>query len=177
MVMQAIEQLNRCALAHDFLAEEAWLSALNEIASRDDLNTKLSGLAAAVLLERGQLDSARLQQEVSRRLSKGVPADLGAGWFEGLAMKNRFALIARLSLWSSLDDYLNTLDDEEFKRALVFLRRAFADFTAAEKDEIAENLGEIWGINPRQTSEAVNAPLDEEAQTLINSLDDFDFDF
>ena len=177
MVMQAIEQLNRCALAHDFLAEEAWLSALNEIASRDDLNTKLSGLAAAVLLERGQLDSARLQQEVSRRLSKGVPADLGAGWFEGLAMKNRFALIARLSLWSSLDDYLNTLDDEEFKRALVFLRRAFADFTAAEKDEIAENLGEIWGINPRQTSEAVSAPLDEEAQTLINSLDDFDFDF
>ena len=123
------------------------------------------------------MDTLRLQQEVSRRLSKGVPADLGAGWFEGLAMKNRYALIARLSLWASLDEYLATLDDEEFKRALVFLRCAFADFTAAEKDQIAENLGEIWGVDQREVSEAVNAPLNEEAQTLIDSLDEFDFDF
>ena len=176
-LVQALDKLDRCALAHDFLAQDAWLQALEDIASRDDLNTKLSGLAAAVLLERGQMDTLRLQQEVSRRLSKGVPADLGAGWFEGLAMKNRYALIARLSLWASLDEYLATLDDEEFKRALVFLRRAFADFTAAEKDQIAENLGEIWGVDQREVSEAVNAPLNEEAQTLIDSLDEFDFDF
>ena len=176
-LVQALDKLDRCALAHDFLAQDAWLQALEDIASRDDLNTKHSGLAAAVLLERGQMDTLRLQQEVSRRLSKGVPADLGAGWFEGLAMKNRYALIARLSLWASLDEYLATLDDEEFKRALVFLRRAFADFTAAEKDQIAENLGEIWGVDQREVSEAVNAPLNEEAQTLIDSLDEFDFDF
>ena len=66
---------------------------------------------------------------MERRLSKGVPADLGAGWFEGLSKKNRYALITRMSLWESLDQYLATLDDEEFKRALLFLRRAFADFT------------------------------------------------
>lgn len=175
-VMEAVEQLNHCALAHDFLDQEAWLSALTEIAERDDLNTKLSGLAAAVLLERGQMDAAHLHQEVQRRLSKGVPADLGAGWFEGLALKNRYALIARLALWESLDNYLETLDDEEFKRALVFLRRAFADFTSLEKDEIAENLGEIWGLNQQQVSEAVNAPLNQEAQAMIDSLEDFDFD-
>lgn len=175
-VIEAVEQLNHCALAHDFLDQDAWLGALTEIAERDDFNTKLSGLAAAVLLERGQMDTAHLHQEVQRRLSKGVPADLGAGWFEGLALKNRYALIARLALWESLDNYLETLDDEEFKRALVFLRRAFADFTSLEKDEIAENLGEIWGLNQQQVSEVVNAPLNQEAQEMIDSLDDFDFD-
>ena len=123
------------------------------------------------------MDNDRLKLEVSRRLSKGVPADLGAGWFEGLAMKNRYGLIARLSLWESLDTYLETLDEEEFKRALVFLRRAFADFSAMEKDEIAENLGEIWGLNGQQVSEAVNANLGAEEQKMIESLDDFDFDF
>ena len=122
------------------------------------------------------MDSGQLRLEVQRRLSKGVPADLGAGWFEGLAMKNRYALIARLSLWESLDEYLDTLDDEEFKRALVFLRRAFADFSSAEKDGIAENLGEIWGLNGQQVSEAVNAAASEEEQKLIESLEDFDFD-
>lgn len=173
---RAIEQLNSCALAHDFLAQEEWLKALSEVAYRDDLNTRLSGISAAVLLERGTMDTASLHREVKRRLSKGVPADLGAGWFEGLAMKNRYALIARLPLWESLDDYLDTLDDEEFKRALVFLRRAFADFSSMEKDEIAENLGEIWGLNKQQVSETVNAPLTDEAEELLNSLEDFDFD-
>jgi len=91
-------------------------------------------------------------------------------------MKNRYALISRLSLWESLNDYLDTLDDEEFKRALVFLRRAFADFSAAEKDQIAENLGEILGLNGQEVSEVVNAMLDESAQEMIEGLDDFDFD-
>ena len=107
-----------------------------------------------------------------------MPVELGAGWFEGLAMKNRYALIARLSLWESLDNYLDTLNDEEFKRALVFLRRAFADFSAVEKDEIAENLGEIWGLNGQQVSEVINADLkEEEQQIIVESLDGFDFDF
>ncbi len=176
-VITAIEYLNQAALAHEWLAQEAWIEAVEEVAKRDDLNTKLSGFAAAILLERGVMSTEVLQLEVSRRLSKGTPADLGAGWFEGLAMKNRYALIARLSLWENLDAYLDTLNDEEFKRALVFLRRAFADFSSMEKDQIAENLGEIWNLNGQQVSEAVNMTLDEESMELLDGLDDFDFDF
>lgn len=176
-IVTAMEQLNSAALAHDFLETPAWLDALRETAGRDDLNTKLSGFAAAILLERGCMDGAQLNLEVQRRLSPGVPAELGAGWFEGLAMKNRYALIARLSLWESLDAYLDALEEEAFKRALVFLRRAFADFTAAERDEIAENLGEVWGLNGQQVSESVNQVLPEVEQQLVESLDDFDFDF
>lgn len=176
-MVEAIDQLNAAVLVHEFLDTEEWVKALTEIADRDDLNTKLSGYAMAILLERSRMDNERLKVEVSRRLSKGVPAELGAGWFEGLAMKNRYALIARLSLWESLDNYLDTLDEEEFKRALVFLRRAFADFSAMEKDEIAENLGEIWGLNGQQVSEVVNGNLGEAEQQVIESLNDFDFDF
>ncbi len=173
----AIERLNGVALAHDFLDGKAWEDALKEVAERDDLNTKLSGYAMAIRLERSLADGEALRLEVRRRLSRGVPAELGAGWFEGLAMKNRYALIARLSLWKSLDEYLETLDDEEFKRALVFLRRAFADFSAMEKDSIAENLGEIWGYNGQEVSEVLNAELNVEEKELVESLDEFDFDF
>ncbi len=176
-VLAGMEYLNQTALAHEWLDSEDWIKALWEVAQRDDLNTKLSGFSTAILLERGLMDAETLQLEVSRRLSKGTPADLGAGWFEGLAMKNRYALIARLSLWENLDNYLDTLDDEEFKRALVFLRRAFADFTSLEKDQIAENLGEIWNLNGQQVSEVVNMTLDDEAMELLEGLDDFDFDF
>lgn len=174
-VTEAMERLNAAALAHEFLDQTLWLTALQETAGRDDLNTRCSGFAAAILLERGEMDSERLSIEVQRRLSKGVPADLGAGWFEGLAMKNRYALIARLSLWESLSDYLDTLDAEEFKRALVFLRRAFADFSAREKSDIAENLGEVWQLDVQQVSETLNAPATAEEKELLAGLDDFDF--
>ncbi len=176
VVTQAMDLLNSLQLNHDFLEEERWLDLLTGISDRDDLNTRCSGFAMAILLERGKADEALLSREVARRLSPGVPADLGAGWFEGLAGKNRYALIARLSLWRQLDDYLSGLDGETFRWALVFLRRAFADFSPSEKNDIAENLGEIWGANPRQAAEALMNGITETEQAVLESLDEFDFD-
>lgn len=166
VIIEAIGRLNSVGLAHEFLEEGPWLAALEEMAGRDDLNTRCSGYAAAVLLERGRMDEARLSAQVSRRLSRGIPADLGAGWFEGLAMKNRYALIARLSLWKSLSDYLDELDEEEFKRALVFLRRAFADFSSREKSDIAENLGEVWELAEEALRRQAVQAGEKEAQIL-----------
>ncbi|NBI09806.1 hypothetical protein D1641_07225 [Colidextribacter sp. OB.20] len=175
-VTKAMDQINALQLSHDFLEEDRWLSLLEEISDRDDLNTRCSGFAMAILLERGKADEELLAREVARRLSPGVPADLGAGWFEGLAGKNRYALIARLSLWRQLDGYLSTLDDETFRRALVFLRRAFAGFSPKEKNDIAENLGEIWGVTPQQAAEVLMNDTTEAEQEILNSLSDFDFD-
>ncbi|MBD5084530.1 MAG: hypothetical protein HDT33_05565 [Clostridiales bacterium] len=175
-VTRAMDQLNALQLNHDFLEEARWLDLLADISDRDDLNTRCSGFAMAILLERGKADEALLSREVARRLSPGVPADLGAGWFEGLAGKNRYALIARLSLWRQLDDYLSGLDDETFRRALVFLRRAFADFSPSEKNDIAENLGEIWGVTPQQAAEVLMNDITETEQAVLDSLGEFDFD-
>ena len=174
-VMQAMEIIHTVQLSHDFLAEDRFLTLMSRISDRDDLNTRCSGFAMAILLERGKADEDLLAREMARRLSYGVPADLSAGWFEGLARKNRHALIARLSLWKQLDDYLQTLSPDEFKRALVFLRRAFADFTPAEKSDIAENLGEIWGVNAQQTADLLMREATAEEQAVLDSLDEFDF--
>ena len=175
-VTQAMDRLNSLQLTLDFLDEESWTVLLERISDRDDINTKCSGFAMAILLERGIATEELLAREVSRRLSPCVPADLGAGWFEGLAGKNRYALIARLSLWRHLSDYLDGLDEETFRRALVFLRRAFADFTPAEKSDVAENLGEVWGIQTQQVAELIMADISEEEQSLLGDLDEFDFD-
>ena len=173
-VTGAMERLNTLQLSHGFLDQDRWLALLERVSDRDDLNTRCSGFAMAILLERGAADEDLLAREVARRLSSGVPADLGAGWFEGLASKNRYALIARLSLWRHLDEYLEGLDEESFRRALVFLRRAFADFAPSEKNDIAENLGEIWGVNTRQAAEALMNNLTEAEQAVLSDLDGFD---
>ena len=175
-ITQAMDRLNLLQLNHDFLDQTAWTKLLEQISDRDDLNTKCSGFAMAILLERAIATEELLGREVSRRLSPGVPADLGAGWFEGLAAKNRYALITRLSLWRHLSDYLDSLEEDTFRRALVFLRRAFADFTPSEKSDIAENLAEVWGLDAGQVAEVImNTPTEEE-QSLLSELDEFDFD-
>ena len=151
-------------------------SQLQKLADADDRNPLLSGYACAILLERGLMANEDLAREVSRRLSPGVPADLGAGWFEGLAKRNRYALLARQPLWEQLADYIASLDDEQFRRALVFLRRAFGGFSPHEKRQIAENLGEYWGVNADAASELIEQPLTETEEKTLKDLNEFDFD-
>ena len=69
-----------------------------------------------------------------------------------------------------------SLDEEEFKRALLFLRRAFADFTSNEKHDIAENIAEIWGLNKYEVSAVVNKDLEKDEKEIVSKLEEFDFD-
>lgn len=167
-----IQKIHSVFMMQDFLDESFCFDKLIELSNRDDLNTKISGLATAILLDAGKIDEPTLRMEVSRRLSMGMPAELGANWFAGLSMRNHYALIGRLTLWESLSEYLDTLDEEEFRRSAVFLRRAFVEYSAKEKDMIAENLGEIWGLNAQAVSEIINSEI-KEVDTEI--LEDFDF--
>ncbi|MEF7437841.1 DUF5682 family protein [Paenibacillus lautus] len=176
-MITAMNELNSVAMEHaEQVDEELWLQELRHLSERDDLNARLSGYACAVLMERNAISAQQCAEEVSRRLSPGIPADLGAGWFEGLSMRNRYALLSRLSLWEQLNEYILSLDDEEFARALVFLRRAFSSFSPKEKTMIAELLGELWGVNAEQAAEILTGDLKEEEAKMLDELNDFDFE-
>jgi hypothetical protein len=173
----AIDEMNQAALEHaDRVDEALWVERLRRLSDADDRNPLLSGYACAILLERGLLANEELSREVSRRLSPGVPADLGAGWFEGLSRRNRYALLARQVLWVQLADYISSLDEDHFRRSLVFLRRAFGGFSAREKRQIAENLGEHWGVSADAASEAIEKELTEAEEKTLKDLNNFKFD-
>jgi hypothetical protein len=176
-LVDSIDELNRVSLEHHERVEgELWVDRLRKLSEADDRNPLLSGYACAVLLERGLMATDELAREVSRRLSPGISADLGAGWFEGLSKRNRAALLARQPLWQELAGYVQSLDDEQFKRAIVFLRRAFGNFTPHQKRQICENLAEHWGVNADAAKEALAAPLSEAEEKSLSDLNDFTFD-
>lgn len=175
-LLQSIDQMNRVSSEfHDRIDESLWNRKLQALSDADDRNPVLSGYACALLLERGSMGNEALVREVSRRLSPGISADLGAGWFEGLAKRNRYGLIARQVLWDTLDCYVATLDDEQFKRSLVFLRRAFGEFSPNEKRNIAENLAEVWGVHGEDVKESLDGPLTQLEEQALEDLNDFDF--
>jgi len=176
-MVTGISELTKVALDYTSLLDEPlWVGELQKLARADHLNPLLSGYACALLVERNLISNEELAKEVSRRLSPGIAADLGAGWFEGLAQRNRYALLTRLALWEQLDSYVGSLTEEEFKRALVFLRRAFGDFSPQEKHSITENLGEIWGANADQVSEVLSAELTGQEKKKLDELSDFNFE-
>ncbi|TCZ80728.1 hypothetical protein E0485_00045 [Paenibacillus albiflavus] len=176
-MMSAMNELNRISLEHsDEVDESLWLQELLHLSERDDRNPRLSGFACAILMERHAITAQQCAEEVSRRLSPGIPADLGAGWFEGLSQRNRYALLSRQSLWEQLNAYIVSLSNEEFTRALVFLRRAFGSFTPREKTMIAELLGEMWGVHADQAAEILTGELKEDEVKMIDELNDFDFE-
>ncbi len=176
-MLTGINELNKVALDYTSLIDEPlWIAELQKLARADHLNPLLSGYACALLVERNLIANEELAREVSRRLSPGISADLGAGWFEGLAQRNRYALLTRLALWEQLDTYVGSLTEEEFKRALVFLRRAFGDFSPQEKRSITENLGEIWGVNADQASEVLSTELTDKEKKKLDELSDFNFE-
>jgi hypothetical protein len=162
---------------HEIVDVETWQKEIRNLAWRDDLNTKLSGVAFSILLEHNLASEDDCAKEVSRRLSPGVPADLGAGWFEGLSGRNRYALLSRVSLWRELDKYVSQLDDEAFYRSVVFLRRAFGSFEPNQKNSISELLGELWGTGEELTAETLQSELSEKETETLNELNDFDFEF
>ncbi|MBA2113657.1 DUF5682 family protein [Bremerella alba] len=176
-LLEAIDLTNRVGLEFAERVEEClWTDRLQQLADSDDRNALLSGYACALLLERGLIPNEALSREVSRRLSPGVPADLGAGWFEGLAQRNRYALLARQTLWEQLAEYVSSLEEDQFKRALVFLRRAFAQFLPRERRQICENLAEHWGLNQDEAADLLEAPLSEAEEEKLSDLNEFDFD-
>ncbi|MFO0808580.1 MAG: DUF5682 family protein [Gemmataceae bacterium] len=176
-LVTSIDELNRVSLEHHERVEgELWIDRLRRLSDADDRNPLLSGYACAVLLERGLMATEDLAREVSRRLSPGIPADLGAGWFEGLSRRNRAALLARQPLWQELAGYVASLDADQFKRAIVFLRRAFGGFAPHQKRAICENLAEHWGVDADAAKEALAAPLTEAEEKSLSDLNAFDFD-
>ena len=161
---------------NEWVNDALWIAKLRELADSDTRNAKISGAATAILMERNAISDERLKAEVSKRLSYGVPGDLAASWFEGLSTRNRYVLLSRMNLWTQLDEYIRSLDEEQFKRALVFLRRAFADFDPREKNSIIEILGDLWGMDQGHLGEYLQESLSDDEQEQLIAINDFDFD-
>jgi len=172
----AIHALNTvCLEFHDMVDEGLWEAELRRLSNSDAHNPMMSGYCCGLLLERGLIGDEELSVELARRLSPGIDADLGAGWFEGLSKRNRHALLSRLSLWRHLEEYIATLDDEQFKRAVVFLRRSFESFTDHDRRRVAENLGEIWDINSDRAAHMIERALDDDEKKTLDDLNAIDF--
>ena len=171
-VIQSLDYLNQTAMGASGKVDcKLYETELSQLAFRDDLNPTLSGYATALLLENSLISDTKLTNEFCRRVSPGIDADLGAGWFEGLAKRNRLQLVHKKFIWEQMSLYIDSLDEEQFKRALVFMRRTFADFAPSEIKEIADKVSQILGISNTEKNEFSKLELSDSEKELLDDLD------
>ncbi|MCS6899851.1 MAG: DUF5682 family protein [Myxococcales bacterium] len=157
------------------LPVDRWRQALHAVAEDDLVHPFVAGVACALLLEAGALDDESLDRRIVRQISPGMDPSRCAGFFEGLASRNRMVLLSRHILWSSLSTFLEQLDDGAFLRALPGLRRAFASFSLGEIRRVADILTELWGEGGSALVQAIETCLDDdEVRQLQEELGNLD---
>jgi hypothetical protein len=95
-----------------------------------------------------------------------------------LATRNRYALLSKKTLWAAMSAFIEALDDDDFRRAVVALRRAFAAFEVSEARRIAGILSEVWGGGAAALIQAIETKVDEAELSALQSdlegLEDLD---
>jgi hypothetical protein len=178
-VGKALSDLQSVALmAEGTLDLDRYHHVLDVVADDDAANAHVSGVACALLLEQGRVADAVLEGRIDRRISPGSSPAEGAGFFEGLATRNRHALLSRKSLWTAMSAFIESLDDDAFRRAVVALRRAFAAFEVSEARRIAAILAEVWGGSEKEIVQSVETRVDDAElaalQSDLEGLEDLD---
>jgi len=136
-----------------------WMDALAALAERRDVHGLLAGRVVRLLVDADVLPRDEASRRFAAHLSVGVSPAGKAAWAEGFLSGSGLLLVHDRPLLAVLDAWVTSLDEDEFLAALPVLRRAFGDFSAAERSNIADQLTHLAGGTARPLEEE---PIDAE---------------
>jgi Family of unknown function (DUF5682) len=117
-------------------ARDQWLAALGRLAARRDVHGLLAGRIMRVLVDGGAISADESVRRFAAHLSVGVPPADKAAWAEGFLSGSGLLLVHDRALLAVLDSWVTDLSPQEFLDVLPLLRRAFGDFSAAERANV-----------------------------------------
>ncbi|WP_437194089.1 DUF5682 family protein [Planctomicrobium sp. SH527] len=147
----ALELLNRPDLMDDWRGRIRWLSEGN-------IHGLIRGWCVRNLLEQGLIDVPELERLTHLALSRSVNPGAAAAWISGLLKGSGLLLLHQDALWGVMDRWLCELSEEVFLETLPLLRRAFSDFSPAERRQMGAKLKRLNPASPTSAS----LQLDEE---------------
>lgn len=116
---------------------QAWINALEQLASQDGVHGLLRGRACRLLFDRSTADGDTAGK-MSLALSPGTPVPQAAAWVQGFLHGSGLALIHHAALWQLINQWVMSLAGETFISVLPLLRRTFSTFPAGERRQIGE---------------------------------------
>ncbi|NEW40367.1 hypothetical protein GV792_11515 [Nocardia cyriacigeorgica] len=120
----------------DAEARNAWLATLRRIADRDDVHGAIVGRTVRLLCDAGRIDATESARRLAAALSIGSTAAAKAEWIDGFLGGRGLLLVHDRALLRLVDDWLGSLDDDQFVQTLPLLRRTFGAFESGERRAI-----------------------------------------
>lgn len=122
----------------DEWASGTWLSTLETLADRDDVNGGIVGRAVRLLCDAERIGGEESGRRLSAALSVGRTAPDKAAWIDGFLGGRGLLLVHDRNLLSLIDGWLCGLDEDQFVATLPLLRRTFGAFEAGERQAIGQ---------------------------------------
>ncbi len=132
-VQQALDLLDLGPL------NQSWQETLGRLIRRD-VHGLIRGWCCRLLLEKGVLAEEELYRMARLALAPANPPAQAAAWAAGLLRGSGMLLLHHDGVWLAFDRWLGELTDAVFREMLPLVRRAFADFTPAERRQMGEKV-------------------------------------
>lgn len=127
-----------------------WSEALHRIqraasGHENAVHGEVAGRACRLLRDGGHVDPDEAAASLSRVLSVGSDAGIGARWIEGFFAGGGLVLLHDVGLLDMVDDWMATVHGSTFDDVLPLLRRTFGGFAAAERRMIGSAVKDRQG--------------------------------
>lgn len=119
---------------------QAWHKALLDLQNNSHTNQLLSGYACRLLFDAKELVHDEVARRFSFALSTATEPTHAANWVEGFLKGSGTILLLDENLWNILNSWVAILEEETFVQLLPLLRRAFTEFTTAERRKLGEKV-------------------------------------
>jgi hypothetical protein len=150
---------------------DEWAAALRAVVERDSIHGLVRGGACRLLVEQGRVDATDLERFARLALSPAAPPAQAAAWAEGLLRGSALLLLHHDGVWRALDEWLASLDSDAFVEMLPLVRRAFADFDAAERRQMGERVKRlVHGAPGSAPAEPADEALDAARGALVHPV-------
>ncbi|RFU37443.1 hypothetical protein DZF91_32865 [Actinomadura logoneensis] len=126
------------ALLDDAAHTARWHTTLATLVDRDGLHGLLEGRLTRLLLDAGILPD--VPDRMARAVSSGAAPVRAAAWVEGFLSEGGLVLVHDDVLLRLVDGWIAGLPAGAFTDVLPLLRRAFAEFAAAERRAIGDRV-------------------------------------
>lgn len=131
---ELLEQLQKDEL------QQLWQDTLQQLLYLEQMQGYLHGCCVRLAREQQLIDVEQTQGFLSRALSIGPTADYSAAWFEGFLTHQALLLIHGQSLWDTVSQWVNQLQEQQFIELLPILARTASSFSPAEAQQLIQKV-------------------------------------
>ncbi len=147
--MEAVKTLNSILGRKEYERDlESFIDILESMLSVKDINSGLEGAICGVLYGRGRLTSGDVGRSCAGYMAGTKEKKLKAATFlRGVFFTARDLIFVGDTFLRIIDEFLLSVEDEDFMQLLPQLRIAFSYFTPAQIDQLAGNVAAMHGMD------------------------------